>query len=86
MHAAEEISGLPIETLSEPNRYTLRASLDLDRFSSLPRDGAWRLALSAVIEDTAGRMSYWALVHPSGKPDFHHADSFAYEFSPAVAS
>jgi len=35
-----------------------------------------RLALSAVIEDLSGRISYWALNHPPGKPDFHHPDSF----------
>ena len=44
----------------------------------------WRLGLSAVIEDTSGRKSYWALAHPPGKPDFHHADCFAHEFSPVV--
>jgi hypothetical protein len=36
-----------------------------------------RLGLSAVIEDIDGRLSYWALKHPPGKPDFHHPDSFA---------
>lgn len=86
MRAADEISGLPIEIRSEPDRYTLQASLDLDRFSSLPRDILWHLALSALIEERNGRMSYWALAHPSGKPDFHHADGFAYEFSPAGPS
>ena len=86
MSMADEISALPVETYSEPDRYTLQTSLNLDRFVSLSRDGVWRLALSALIEDTSGRMSYWALAHPSGKPDFHHADCFVYEFSPAVAS
>ena len=33
-----------------------------------------RLGLSAVIEDTARVLSYWALDFPPGKPDFHHAD------------
>jgi len=36
-----------------------------------------RLGLSAVIEEIDGTKSYWALRHPSGKPDFHHADCFA---------
>jgi hypothetical protein len=35
------------------------------------------LALSAVIEETDGTKSYWALAHPPGKPDFHHPDCFA---------
>ena len=41
----------------------------------LPR-GARRIGLSAVIETVDGDMSYWALAHPSAKPDFHHPDSF----------
>ena len=39
-------------------------------------DAAQRLALSAVIEDSQGEKTYWALAHPSDKPDFHHPDSF----------
>lgn len=35
------------------------------------------MALSAVIEETDGTKSYWALAHPPGKPDFHHPDCFA---------
>ncbi len=34
-------------------------------------------AISAVIEETGGTISYWALRHPAGKPDFHHPDCFA---------
>jgi hypothetical protein len=36
-----------------------------------------RIALSAVVEDADRRLSYWALAHPAGKPDFHHRDAFA---------
>jgi hypothetical protein len=35
-----------------------------------------RLGLSAVVEEADGELSYWALRHPPGKPDFHHADAF----------
>jgi len=38
-----------------------------------------RLGLSAVIEDKAQVLSYWALKHPAEKPDFHHAGSFVVE-------
>ncbi|WP_428149389.1 DOMON-like domain-containing protein [Brevundimonas sp.] len=38
--------------------------------------GARRLGLSAVIETVDGAKTYWALAHPSDKPDFHHPDSF----------
>jgi hypothetical protein len=84
MRVAAEFGALPIETQSSPDRYTLQASLQLDRLSDLPPEASWRLGLSAVIEDRSGRLSYWALAHPPGKPDFHHADCFAHELSPAV--
>jgi hypothetical protein len=29
------------------------------------------------MEDAGGVLSYWALDHPAGKPDFHHPDAFA---------
>lgn len=41
--------------------------------------GAERIGLSAVIENRDGGFSYWALAHPSAKPDFHHPDSFLLE-------
>ncbi len=37
----------------------------------------WRVGASAVIEEVSGVKSYWALRHPPGRPDFHHADGFA---------
>ncbi|HEY7889062.1 MAG TPA: DOMON-like domain-containing protein [Steroidobacteraceae bacterium] len=36
-----------------------------------------RIALSTVVEDRDGRLSYWALRHPPGRPDFHHPESFS---------
>jgi hypothetical protein len=83
---AAEIGGPQIEVRSGPDSYTLQASLELDRLPDLSREAVWRLGLSALIEDQGGGMSYWALAHPPGKPDFHHADCFALEFSPAVPS
>lgn len=38
---------------------------------------AIEMNLTAVIEETDGTKSYWALTHPPGKPDFHHRDCFA---------
>jgi len=86
MCVASEISAPPIELRSSPDSYTLEVSLELNALSALPNDSSWRLGLSALIEDMNGRKSYWALAHPPGKPDFHHEDCFAYEFSRAVPS
>ena len=86
MRVAAEIGAPAIEVRSNVDSYTLQASVDLSRLPDLPPEASWRLGLSAVIEDQSGDMSYWALAHPPGKPDFHHADCFALEFSPAVPS
>jgi hypothetical protein len=45
----------------------------------LPPDRPLRLGLSAVVEDADGALSYWALRHRPGKPDFHHKDAFAFQ-------
>ena len=37
---------------------------------------AGSLGLSAVIKNSSGHISYWALAHPDGQPDFHHPDAF----------
>ena len=35
--------------------------------------------LTAVVEDDRGSLSYWALRHAPGNPDFHDPDAFALE-------
>jgi hypothetical protein len=67
--------------ISAPACYTLQVSLDLDGISMLPHDAGWRLGLAALIEETNGHKSHWALAHPPGKADFHHPDCFACELS-----
>ncbi len=42
--------------------------------------GPLRLAASAVLEEQSGTISHWALRHPSGQPDFHHPESFVWQF------
>lgn len=46
--------------------------------ASLPLSGArpWRLGLSAVVETHRSGLSYWALRHEEGPPDFHRASCF----------
>ncbi|MBA4747721.1 MAG: GIY-YIG nuclease family protein [Sphingopyxis sp.] len=51
--------------------------LEVGSGPSLP-PGDIHLALAAVIEESDGTKSYWALAHPAeGPPDFHHPDCFA---------
>ena len=37
---------------------------------------AGKVAIAAVIETLDGALSYWALRHPPGRADFHHAAGF----------
>lgn len=63
---------------------SLQLCLDTNRLSVdcsipgclLPPGKALRIGLSVVMEDCTHRLSYWALCHGSGKPDFHHPDTF----------
>lgn len=64
------------------DRLELDASIALDRLSPRHASSALVMGLSAVIEDTEGRLSYWALTHPAAKPDFHRRDAFALELMP----
>jgi hypothetical protein len=76
MRVATEIETPRIEVRSSAETCTLQAELKFDGLSS-----PLHLGLSAVLEETNGRKSYWALAHPPGKADFHHADCFALELS-----
>jgi hypothetical protein len=66
----------PPEIRVERSAHLLQVDVSID-LRTWSRSGA--LALAAVIEDENGRLSYWALKHPAGKPDFHHTDSFVLE-------
>lgn len=78
MTVADEVPAPRIDVISRDSRFELRVALD-----GLPGDAPWRLGLSAVIEEASGAKSYWALAHPPGHADFHHADCFALELPPA---
>lgn len=43
------------------------------------RDQRLSLGLAVVAEEDNGSLSYWAIRHAPGKPDFHHPDAFAVE-------
>ena len=51
--------------------------LELEASIPLPYPEKLRIGLAAVVEDESGVLSYWALRHAPGKPDFHHPEAFA---------
>jgi hypothetical protein len=79
MEAAKAIRAPGIAVSGDGVCYELQVSWDLDGLPGLPINPPWLLGLSAVIEETNGRKSYWALAHPPGGADFHHAAGFVLE-------
>ena len=69
-------ASMPVEVRRTNERLELEARISSTVLSRLTINSMIRIALSAVIEESDGRLSYWALAHPSGSPDFHHPDSF----------
>jgi hypothetical protein len=62
-----------------PRGLILEAITYLDELP-MPKPGApLRAGAAAVIEESDGRLAYWALTHPSAQPDFHHRLGFALE-------
>jgi hypothetical protein len=59
----------------------LKSAVHLEHRGDLRHVRHLRIALAAVIEDDKGRLSYWGLRHPPGKPDFHHPNGFALEIA-----
>ena len=65
-----------------PPQISVRASrekFELDASVDCALRGTLLIALSAVIEHIDGSLSYWALKHPSAKPDFHHPEALVLE-------
>jgi hypothetical protein len=63
----------PLEALRvhrEPSSLVLEAEL---AYAAGP---AARIGLCAVLEELDGTLSYWALAHAPGRPDFHRRESF----------
>lgn len=61
-------------------RLSLEAVISQYDLPENPHKQTYRLGLTAVLESKAGGLSYWALFHPAGKPDFHHRTGFTLSF------
>jgi len=76
----------PAISINRENRILeLGAKLRLDQLPELQLDVCLWVGLSAAMEEIDGRLSYWALKHPAGKPDFHHPVNFILEIHSPVA-
>lgn len=70
-------NGAAVE-VADPRIALQRGDDQLELTATVPAEpGALRIGLSVVVEEE--NISYWALRHAPGKPDFHHPDAFALE-------
>ncbi|HEY1890490.1 MAG TPA: DOMON-like domain-containing protein [Steroidobacteraceae bacterium] len=79
MAPADLLETPQIEIRRDQRQLELRARV------RMPLAGGWRLALSAVVEGETGGLSYWALRHAPGRPDFHHPESFSLALEPPIS-
>jgi hypothetical protein len=80
--APAEVGRAPeISVRRSEDRLELQSAVHLGHMADLRDARQLRIALAAVIEDENGRLSYWGLRHPPGKPDFHHPNGFALKVS-----
>jgi hypothetical protein len=68
------------------DRLELDATIGLHDLKGLRAAHTLKLAVTAVVEDDSGTLSYWALKHAPGKPDFHHGDGFVLELPAGLLS
>ncbi len=63
-----------ITVARETAELRVTADVDLSALGDAPLP--WRVGLCAVVAETGGARSYWALRHPEPQPDFHAAAGF----------
>jgi hypothetical protein len=83
--APRELKPPEISVRKSDDVFELGARISLREQFPCAEATRWRIGLSAVVETSEGRRSYWALRHPREKPDFHHPDAFALWLEPPVA-
>jgi hypothetical protein len=81
MREETRIQQLQFKVQNDAQYFALKAALDLSTI--IEREKSIEAGISAVICSNNNRESYWALVHPYMKPDFHLRESFVLEFPPS---
>ena len=79
MSAAAIAPAPNLQTCRKAERLELSATVQIGALAGIAEAPVLRIALTAVVEDAAGELSYWSLRHAAGKPDFHHSEGFVLE-------
>jgi hypothetical protein len=84
MQTETAISALPFEVQQTANM--LKLDLQFDGAAIGVIDQAVEIAISTVVEDTQGRISYWALTHSGTEADFHDRQGFLIKYQSGYQS
>ncbi len=74
MQEETAFTSLPLSVQRESDSLSLALELDLDVI--VRADQALEVAVSAVIKQRDGEVTYWALTHRGPQADFHRRDTF----------
>lgn len=74
METEKAFTELPFSCDRQPSAFTLSLTLDLSPI--IAADQRLEIAVTTVIEQSTGDLSYWALTHPGPEADFHRRDGF----------
>ncbi len=76
-----DVQCVSIKSAIQANRATLRAELMIREIvENVDKD--WITSFTAVIQSIKGEISYWALTHPTDRPDFHDKRGFIAPLAP----
>jgi len=77
MQEERAFATLPFELELKPGALLLSLELDLKKI--VPPEQPLQMGVSAVLKRVDGATTYWALIHPGAKADFHCRESFLLE-------
>lgn len=80
---ALDVAAPIIKTESSNGVIEVTVAMTLPAAWQLP---ALQVGTSVVVSEKDDNMSYWAIAHPPGKPDFHHRDCFALDLEARSAA
>jgi hypothetical protein len=74
MEEEPSFESLVVATRTLPGSFHAMVDLDLGKIVSDTR--TLQVAVSAVLQNKDGELSFWALTHGGSRPDFHRRDGF----------
>jgi hypothetical protein len=79
MESEQAFAELPFSCDRQPNAFRLSLTLDLSLI--VAKDQPLEVAITTVVQQLNGHLSYWALTHPGPEADFHRRDGFQLELA-----